>query len=52
MDTPVIEPRWPERECFHRSVTFSLSAYMDLRAGRVERIPIVCLDCGFSSGQL
>ena len=41
--------RWPERECFHRRIAVAADDIRMLRDGTVERIPVLCVDCGFRS---
>lgn len=38
--------RWPERECFHENLLFSLA--IRLSTGEVvSSVPVECMDCGF-----
>lgn len=37
--------RWPERECFHQNVAFSVT--ISLATGEVVKsVPVRCIDCG------
>ena len=37
--------RWPERECFHYNIAFSLA--INLVSGEAVRsVPVRCVDCG------